>query len=137
MVPKMVMIIDDDRNDRFFFKTSLNEIDPSIECLEARNCMVALAMLEHADWLPDFIFLDSFMPGMSGAECLQELKKDARLWQIPIIMYSSSFSTAQRAQNIEMGAAHSLPKSADFMELPESIKKAMEIVKVEAIKKLT
>jgi DNA-binding NtrC family response regulator len=133
MIPKIVMIIDDDNNDRFFFKTSLTEIDESIQCIEARNAMVALPILQHTRYLPDFIFLDSNMPGMSGMECLKAIKKDARLEHIPVIMYSGSFNPQQTLQHTELGAAYSLTKSLDFTELPDAIKKVMEIVHANAI----
>jgi DNA-binding NtrC family response regulator len=135
MVPKIVMIVDDDKNDRFFFKTSLQEIDDSIECIEARNGIVALELLHNTSWLPDFIFLDSNMPEMSGKECLNEIKKDERLWHIPVIMFSGAFSIQQAAENIVSGAAYSLTKSVDFTEMPEAIKRVMELVKAEAIYK--
>jgi CheY-like chemotaxis protein len=132
-LPKLVLIVDDDKSDRFFFKTSLEEIDPTMECVEARNGIVALEMLHDAHWLPDYIFLDANMPGMSGMECLREIKKDMRLSHIPVIMYSGSFSTQQQIENIESGASYSLAKSADFTQLPEVIKKAIDIVQANAI----
>jgi len=129
----LILIVDDDKNDRFFFKASLHEIDDSIECVEARNGLVALEMLYDAYWLPDYIFLDANMPGISGKECLQQIKKDRRLKNIPVIMYSGAFSPEQAIENRESGAAYSLTKSANFTELPAIIKKAMDIVKAEAL----
>jgi CheY-like chemotaxis protein len=132
-LPKLILIVDDDKSDRFFFKTSLQDIDPTIECVEARNGIVALEMLRDAHWLPDYIFLDANMPGMSGQECLQQIKNDMRLRNIPVIMYSGFFTPDQIIENILSGAAYSLTKPADFTELPESIQKAIELVKPKAI----
>jgi CheY-like chemotaxis protein len=133
MVPKSIMIVDDDKNDRFFFRTSLEEIDPSINCIEARNGFVAIAHLQNTILLPDFIFLDENMPGMNGAECLSQLKQDIRLKNIPIIMYSGSFNPNAAAENSEAGADYFLSKPDDFTELPDAIKKAMEIVHANAV----
>jgi CheY-like chemotaxis protein len=133
--PKLVMIVDDDKSDRFFFRTSLEEIDPSIACVEAGSGIAALETLRGAHWLPDYIFLDANMTGMSGIECLKEIKKDERLSNIPVIMYSGAFSTQETVESYASGAAYTLTKTADFNELPETIKKAMDIVKANAIYK--
>jgi CheY-like chemotaxis protein len=130
---RLIMIVDDDKNDRFFFKTSLEEIAPGIECIEARNGHMALAILQSHSPLPDFIFLDSKMPGMSGLECLQEIKKDERLKHIPVIMFSGAFTRQQKLDYSESGAALTLQKTFDFSQLPETIQKAVEIVKANAI----
>src|SRR4051812_3339201 len=110
-LPKLVLIVDDNKSDRFFFKTSLEEIDASIECVEANNGITAIEMLHDAHWLPDYIFLDANMPGMSGNQCLKQLKKDERLSEIPVIMYSGIFTEEQILENILSGAAYSLTKS--------------------------
>jgi CheY-like chemotaxis protein len=127
------MIVDDHQSDRFFFKTSLQEISPGIECIEARNGHMALAILRDNAILPDFIFIDSNMPGMSGLECLQQIKNDERLKHIPVIMFSGAFTRQQKLDNSESGAAYSLQKTFDFVQLPEAIQKAIEIVRASAI----
>ena len=73
---KILMIVDDDTDDRFFFRSAIRKNNPSYECIEAENGDDALKQLRKAKYLPDFIFLDLNMPKMDGRECLEELKKD-------------------------------------------------------------
>jgi CheY-like chemotaxis protein len=130
---KIVMIIDDNQHDRFFFKTSIKELAPGIDCIEARNGEMAIVVLQNSSRLPDFIFLDSNMPGMNGLECLKRIKQDSRLSHIPIIMFSGAFTNKQTIDNRNSGAAYSLIKSADLDYLPEEILQAIDIVRANAI----
>lgn len=92
MKKQFFMIIDDDEDDRFFFKEVITEMLDSAVCVEAYDGADALDQLGKAEELPNFIFLDVNMPRMDGSECLKELKRDAKLKSIPVIMYSTTFS---------------------------------------------
>ena len=129
---KILLIVDDDSYDRLFFKNAIEEIDAAILCLEAGNGIEALELLKEATVLPDFIFLDLNMPLMDGKECLAELKRDAKLKDIPVIIYSTSDYIKDIEDTRKLGAAHYLTKTADIFKLPEyisdAIKKASEHV---------
>ena len=121
MAQIIFMIIDDDEDDKFFFKEALEEMtNPSI-CHGANDGVDALNQLRKAEQLPDFIFLDVNMPRMDGKECLKELKKDAKLKNIPVIMYSTSFSHESIEEFRKLGSSHSLLKPTDMKKLPAQI----------------
>ncbi len=128
MERKIYMIIDDDQDDRFFFKEALTEMLISIECLEAKGGKEALALLRKTEQLPHFIFLDINMPIMDGRECLKELKKDAKLQNIPVIMYSTSFTDKSIAEIQALGASNYLNKPADINKLSEQILRAITTI---------
>lgn len=119
------MIIDDDDDDKFFFKEATESMIISSACLEANDGADALNLLRKAEQLPDFIFLDVNMPKMDGRECLKELKKDIKLKNIPVIMYSTSFSRESIEEFCSLGALHYLYKPTDMNTLPEQILIAM------------
>jgi len=123
--PKILMIVDDDVDDRFFFCSAVKDIDPLWECRQADNGMEALEQLRSAERLPDFIFLDVNMYLMDGRTCLVELKKDRRLRHIPVIMYSTSSSQSDIDMNTGLGACYYLLKTSDISDLSEEITKAM------------
>ena len=54
---KGFMIIDDDADDRFFFKNALMEMLSTSICFEANGCLDAIQQLRKGEQLPDFIFL--------------------------------------------------------------------------------
>jgi len=121
MVQKVFMIIDDDKDDRFFFKEALKKMLHSPICLEADGGVEALQLLRKVEQLPDFIFLDINMVRMDGRECLTELKKDAKLKNVPVIMYSTSSTEESIAEFLKLGAAGYLNKPMDMKMLPEQI----------------
>lgn len=59
---------------------------------------------------PDLILLDLMMPDLSGLEVCQELKKDARLSKIPIVVLSSSDDSDEIETCLQLGAQDYLLK---------------------------
>jgi CheY-like chemotaxis protein len=59
---------------------------------------------------PNVIVLDDMMPIRTGVELLAELKDDARLSSIPVVMYSAGQDEERVQQALRMGAAAWLSK---------------------------
>jgi CheY-like chemotaxis protein len=111
-----LMIVDDDADDRTLFVQSVKEIDDKIECVTAKDGQEALKLLSQPLFeLPNFIFLDLRMPRFDGRKCLIELKKDERLKNIPIIIYTTSREVNESKELKDLGAVHfmSKPNSPD------------------------
>ena len=123
---KLLMIVDDDELDRSFFLSAIRKNNPTFQCIEAKNGDDALKHLRKAKRLPDFIFLDLYMPKMDGRECLIELKMDDRLKNIPVIIYSSTENTIDNEFTHKLGADYFLTKLSDIYPLPEELEKAMK-----------
>jgi CheY-like chemotaxis protein len=126
MEEMIFMIIDDDRDDMFFFKEALTKMLFSVKCLGANGGIEALELLRKAEQLPHFIFLDLNMPHMDGRECLKQLKSDCKLRNIPVIMYSTSFSEETIDELYELGASRFLIKPADINQLPAQVLDAIK-----------
>jgi len=115
------MIIDDDADDKFFFKEATESMFISSVCLEANDGADAVNQLRKVEQLPDIIFLDINMPRIDGRECLKELKRESRLKSIPVIMYSTSFTDRTIAELQALGASDYLTKPTDINKLPAQI----------------
>lgn len=122
----MITFIDDDADDRFFFKESIEGLLDCSVCFEANDGEAAPRQLRKIEQLPNFIFLDVNMPRMDGHECLSELKKDAVLKSIPVIMYSTSFSEESISEYHKLGASGYLNKPTDMNKLPAYILEAIK-----------
>jgi DNA-binding NtrC family response regulator len=110
------LIVDDDADDRMLFIEAVREIDETIDCKIAGNGEQALKLLRNTEYpLPDFIFLDIRMPRLNGKKCLFEIKKDERLKNIPVIIYTTSRAVEESKELRAMGAFHfiSKPRNAD------------------------
>ena len=124
---KVIFLIDDDIDDQEFFVDAVKEVDPNIVCQLASSCEEGLELLNKSSVLPDYIFLDLNMPKVDGKKCLLELKKNARVKDIPVIIYSTSSLKKDIDETKAMGAVHFLTKPAAFRELCEAIENVLSI----------
>ena len=112
-----LMLIDDDEDDREIFSSILEDAWPAISLSIATNGREALQKLQTSPNAPDLIFLDLNMPRLNGKQCLAELKKEAHLAHIPVIIYSTSSEKRDIEETSRLGAAHFLTKPNKFEEL--------------------
>lgn len=116
-----ILYADDDTDDRDLMFEAFNQIDPNISCLVAHDGRHVLAILnenlDHNAELPDYIFLDINMPVMDGKRCLEELKKDKRLKDIPVVICSTTRDKQEIDQLYGLGAATFIHKPDNFNEL--------------------
>ncbi|HTI09213.1 MAG TPA: response regulator [Puia sp.] len=108
---KTILLVDDDADDRQFFFEAVKQVDETISCVSAGSAQDALLYLKNEENpLPDFIFLDLRMHGLSGKQCLVEIKNDARLHPIPVIVYTTSREVEESVELKRLGAAHFMSK---------------------------
>jgi CheY-like chemotaxis protein len=62
------------------------------------------------DLRPDVIVLDIMMPGRSGIEVLQEVRRDPDLRETPVVMLTARTQAADREAASRAGADYFLPK---------------------------
>jgi DNA-binding response OmpR family regulator len=77
--------------------------------------VVELALQHH----PELIVLDVSFPDADGRDLLQQIKRDARLADIPVLMWSERDYDSDRRIALELGAADYLPKSDSVMLMPK------------------
>lgn len=114
-------LIDDDVDDQEIFAMALDQLDIHFHCIVANNGNEALQKLKRETVLPDYIFLDLNMPRMNGKECLKELKKNERLRNIPVIIYTTSSSKTDMEDTLKLGAAGFITKPFSLKELTNTL----------------
>jgi CheY-like chemotaxis protein len=117
-----ILYADDDIDDCELVVEALEKIDPRIECTMVNDGREALRFLTGDDDLPDYIFLDVNMPIMDGKHCLMELKKDDRLKDIPVVIYSTSQNESEIKELYAIGAQEYLRKPNSFNDLCFSLR---------------
>jgi CheY-like chemotaxis protein len=125
---RILMIVDNDFDDRYFFRNAVKEIGRAYECVHAEHGVEALEKLRTSDQLPDIIFLDLNMPLMNGWKCLEELKCDEKLKNISVIIYTTSDSREDMELSRTLGADYYLTKPPDLADLPQKINEALLFV---------
>src|SRR4051794_1555225 len=101
---KSVLIVDDDPDILEWFCEAISEINKNYKCFTASTGQEALENLKQKKVKPQFIFLDLNMPRVSGQDCLKEIKKVPYLWDIPVIIFTTSRSEKEMQQVYSMGA---------------------------------
>lgn len=115
---KRVLLVDDDRDDTALFHEALEEIAKDIVFEVEHNGRAALEHLNrNMDAKPDLLFIDVNMPGMSGWQCLEEIKADRRFKDMPVIMYSTSSYQTDAEKALALGAACFFTKPSNFNAL--------------------
>jgi CheY-like chemotaxis protein len=114
---KILLIVDDDPDDRSLFIEAVKEIDETVNCISATNGQEALELLNNGDRLPDFIILDLRMPRYDGKKCLFEIKHNSRLAHIPVIIYTTSKNVEESNELRHMGACHFMTKPRNYDEI--------------------
>jgi CheY-like chemotaxis protein len=106
-----ILLIDDDEDDRKLFFEVTEEVDKTATCITTGGGQEGIAYLkDENNVLPDFIFLDLRMPGMSGQQCLEEIKQDCRLAPVPVIVYTTSRDEQESIDLMKLGAVHFMSK---------------------------
>jgi CheY-like chemotaxis protein len=95
----IILLVDDDPEDRELFLEVLKEIDPRVTCITAANGEEALRLLSvDLTVLPDVIIMDINMPFMNGIKCLERIRQFGKLQTMPVVMYSTTIRDEDRKQ---------------------------------------
>jgi CheY-like chemotaxis protein len=121
-----VLAVDDEKLNLKILDMHLREA--GFETVLAEDGRAALRSLEEH---PDIavILLDRMMPKMDGMACLREIKADARLRDIPVIMQTAAAATEQVLQGINAGVYYYLTKPYDERILLGIIRSALDDAK--------
>lgn len=98
---RSVLVVDDDAD----IREQLAEIlaDEGYEVITAANGREALDHLHHGR-RPALILLDLFMPVMDGWALHEELKKDPRLGDVPVVLLSGQGNAREEARRLDASA---------------------------------
>lgn len=130
---KKIFFIDDDADDRFIFKAALDEIDRTIDYVEARDGQEALDMINDATFeKPDMIFVDLNMPRVTGLEFVIRMKKIEGYEKIPTYIYTTSGSANERVNCITAGATGYIIKHAKSSELVKELSGLLSRLRISA-----
>ncbi len=120
-----IFLADDDEDDRLFFEEALREVTQQVMLDTAEDGESLMKKLKHTPELPDLLFLDLNMPKKNGFECLEEIKKDSRLFRLPVIIFTTSQQEESINRVYEQGATYYVRKPNDYISLKNIIRKVL------------
>jgi DNA-binding response OmpR family regulator len=116
-----ILIIEDNDDLRAFLKTRLED---RYEIHTAENGESGQASA--FDTVPDIIICDIVLPGQSGLQITDKLKKDLRTSHIPIILLTAKGSIAEQIEGIKLQADAFIVKPFNLEYLEETIKNLLK-----------
>jgi CheY-like chemotaxis protein len=126
--PLNILLADDDADDRSFFENALKEIPIDTRLTTVNDGEQLMDYLsKNTEQLPDVLFLDLSMPRKGGFECLTEMKDNINLKDIPVVMFSTSYT---QDFNYELGMIGVLYKLGvqDYIRKPGTIAELKELI---------
>lgn len=125
-----LLLADDDFDDAFFFKEAVRGISENLNIKIVNDGEQLMEYLKsHTDDLPRILFLDLNMPRKNGFECLREIKKNEKLRDLAVIVYSTSDQNEVIKLLYDAGAQFYIQKPDNFSRLKSVIKKAIDFAK--------
>ena len=121
-----ILLADDDTDDCIFFKDALKGLLLSTQLTAVHDGEQLMQLLINStDALPNILFLDLNMPRKNGFECLAEIKKNNKLKDLPVVIFSTSFE--QEVVNLlyKNGAQYFIRKPSEFSQFKEIIYHAL------------
>lgn len=123
-----IVLAEDDEDDRLFFKEALQEIKVKTNLAFVNDGSQLMNFLNEAGArLPQVVFLDLNMPVKSGMECLVEIRRNYRLKDLAIVIYSTSASEEDVEEAFVNGANIYIKKPNDFSLLKSSLAKVINL----------
>jgi response regulator RpfG family c-di-GMP phosphodiesterase len=128
--PFNILLAEDDMDDQFFFEKVLSELPISTKLKTFRNgeeLMKYLVENSSSASSTSILFLDLSMPHKTGFECLIEIKENAKLKELQVVMITCSFT---KSIDFEQNLINTLTRiGADgFIRKPNSFKELKSIV---------
>lgn len=120
MNPPRILVVDDDANLRWVIQTQLEQMGYRVTA--SADGGEAIRAIEKEP--PALVMTDLKMPGMSGMELLERIRRDFP--EIPVVIVTA-FGTIQNAvQAMRAGAYDYLAKPIDYDELALSVSRVLE-----------
>jgi two-component system, response regulator len=130
-IPVMILIADDDEDDRLLTKQALEEahlsndvryVEDGEELMDYLHRRGAYAGQDGKAPRPGLILLDLNMPKKDGRECLREIKSDEDLRDIPVVVLSTSREEEDIARSYKLGVNSFISKPVTFTGLVDALK---------------
>jgi CheY-like chemotaxis protein len=125
---RTVLCVDDDPDDRDLVCFTISEIDPSIKLVHAEDGLQAIDYLSKAkaeEALPCLVILDINMPRMDGKQTLAEIKKDGKLSELPVVVFSTSNNPTDKIYCDRYGV-ELVTKPSNMRNMQQEIRKVLQ-----------
>ncbi len=126
--PLNILLAEDDEDDCQFFTDAIAQMKVKTKLQTFKDGEALMDYLhDPIHTTPDLIFLDLNMPRKGGMECLEEIRKDAKLKDLVIAIYSTSASENDVEDTFVRGANIYIHKPNDFPSLKKVLAEVLSV----------
>jgi CheY-like chemotaxis protein len=127
MAERVLLCIEDDDAEYFIITIALKDLDIAIRFLRVPDGEQGIWFLEntHGHELaprPDLILLNLNLPKKNGFEVRAEIRESESLRSIPVIIFTTSSTTAERKRALALGANDFISKPGIITGLIETLR---------------
>ena len=124
-----ILVVDDEATNLQMLRHVLQD-DYRLVFAKDGTRALELALTEH----PDLVLLDIMMPGMTGYEVCEALKRDARTRHIPVIFITAMSDTDDEAKGFAVGGVDYLTKPASPAIVKARVRTHLSLVQVDELR---
>lgn len=123
-----ILMADDDPDDRLLVKEAfeenrlINNLETVEDGEELMDFLHRRGKFVDSKITPGLILLDLNMPKKSGLEALKEIKSDARLRRLPVVILTTSKAEEDIVRSYDLGVNSFIVKPVTFDSLVELVK---------------
>ncbi len=121
--PAHILVVDDEPDNRHIFQTALTRDGYRVST--AASGEEALAYFELVT--PDLVLLDLRLPGLSGQEVIERVKRDPKRPFIPIMLVTANGDQQTKVAALDAGADDFMTKPVDFTELLARVRSMLRL----------
>jgi len=118
---KTILVADDHDHLRLLVSKTLG--GPDYRIVEARDGDEAYALAVSES--PDLLLLDWMMPGRSGIQVVEALRRDLGMSDVPVVMLTARAQNADRNRAVTVGVHAYLVEPFSPIELMETVEKIL------------
>ena len=124
-----VILAEDDNDDILLFQEALNELPVSVHLTTVANGQQLIEWLnKRGKKLPDVLFLDLNMPRKNGFAALGEIKRNQKLQNLPVFIFSTASDEEMIKQVYNDAAHYYIRKPSDFTDLKKVLYRALKLI---------
>ena len=132
----LVLLIENDEADIFLFRRALSQLnfkgDVRVVCsiTEAKQYLEGHGQFQDRNYyrIPDLIVSDMHLPGASGNDFLEWLRRNSRFSCIPLVFLSGSFLPVDRSRAINLGPEGFFVKTGDIAAMRERVESILKFL---------
>lgn len=127
MAGEKILVVDDEEHIVELIKFNLENNGYNVICADNGNDALKLARNE----VPQLVLLDLMLPGIDGYDVCREIRRDASISYMPVIMTTAKGEELDKILGLELGADDYITKPFSVRELVARVKAVLRRTKTQ------